>query len=307
MEGQAVVEAFFGEEGEGVGGLRRALGVERDREVAAARLDLGGDFFARLDDLFRLREVTCLGFGFGTCLQPSAPADFEPPLSPPLFWPIRIAPTMTAATTAKPARMIQRRSGLSGVPSIGATLEDRRRGGPGMIGPWAGPIRSSPWRRRCCTPASRIPSASSRSAAARATERSSSPASSPAPGCAASIPPGRRSRRRPRGSASTPRAGSPSRSASRAGCPSPTPTSISSRRAAARPALAEAARVLRPGGSLLLVHAERPPADRLGLRRRLAERRLARHGFELLQEGGAGGGSFLVMRLRGRLPGTRSD
>ena len=40
---------------------------------------------------------------------------------------------------------------------------------------------------------------------------------------------------------------------------------------------------------------------------RLAERRLARRGFELLQEGGAGGGSFLVMRLRGRLPGTRSD
>jgi ubiquinone/menaquinone biosynthesis C-methylase UbiE len=76
---------------------------------------------------------------------------------------------------------------------------------------------------------------------------------------------------------------------------------------AGRPAVAEAARVLRPGGSLILVHAERPPPDRLGLRRRLAGRRLTRHGFELLQEGGAGGGSFLVMRLRERLPGTRSD
>jgi ubiquinone/menaquinone biosynthesis C-methylase UbiE len=76
---------------------------------------------------------------------------------------------------------------------------------------------------------------------------------------------------------------------------------------AGRPAVAEAARVMRPGGSLLLVHAERPPPDRLGLRRRLAGRRLARHRFELLQEGGAGGGSFLVMRLRERLPGTRSD
>lgn len=74
-----------------------------------------------------------------------------------------------------------------------------------------------------------------------------------------------------------------------------------------RPAPAEAARVLRPGGSLLLVHSERPSAHRLGLRRGLVERRLARRGFELLQEGGAGGGSFLVMRLRGRLPGTRSD
>lgn len=76
---------------------------------------------------------------------------------------------------------------------------------------------------------------------------------------------------------------------------------------AGRPAIAEAARVLRPGGSLLLVHPECPPPQRLGLRRRWAGRRLGRHGFQLLQEGGAGGGSFLVMSLRGSLPGTRSD
>jgi ubiquinone/menaquinone biosynthesis C-methylase UbiE len=76
--------------------------------------------------------------------------------------------------------------------------------------------------------------------------------------------------------------------------------------ATGRPAIAEAARVLRPGGRLLLIHAERP-SDRLGLRRRWADRRRARGGFELLQEGGAGGGSFLVTRLRGPVPGARSE
>jgi ubiquinone/menaquinone biosynthesis C-methylase UbiE len=70
-----------------------------------------------------------------------------------------------------------------------------------------------------------------------------------------------------------------------------------------RPAIAESARVLRPGGSFLLVHGARP-SDRFGLRRRRTARRLARSGFELLQEGGAAGGSFLVMRLRGSDPGT---
>jgi ubiquinone/menaquinone biosynthesis C-methylase UbiE len=75
---------------------------------------------------------------------------------------------------------------------------------------------------------------------------------------------------------------------------------------AGRPAIAESARVLRPGGRLVLVHAERP-SDRLGLRRRWADRRLARGGFELLEEGGAGGGSFLVMLLRGAVHGTPSD
>jgi ubiquinone/menaquinone biosynthesis C-methylase UbiE len=76
--------------------------------------------------------------------------------------------------------------------------------------------------------------------------------------------------------------------------------------AAGRPAIAELARVLRPGGRLVLVHAERP-ADRHGLRRRLAARRLAASGFEPFQEGGAGGGSFFVMRLRGAVPEAPSD
>ena len=76
--------------------------------------------------------------------------------------------------------------------------------------------------------------------------------------------------------------------------------------AAGRPAAAEAARVLRPGGHLVLVHGQRP-SDRAGLRSRWTARRLARSGFEVLHEGGAGGGSYLVMRLREPFSGTRSE
>jgi ubiquinone/menaquinone biosynthesis C-methylase UbiE len=73
-----------------------------------------------------------------------------------------------------------------------------------------------------------------------------------------------------------------------------------------RLAIAEAARVLRPGGRLVVFQAERP-ADPLGPRRRRQARRLRRAGFEPLQEGGAGGGSFVVMRLRGAASGPLSD
>ena len=76
--------------------------------------------------------------------------------------------------------------------------------------------------------------------------------------------------------------------------------------AAGRPAVVESARVLRRGGRLLLVHGERP-SDRFGLRRRWTASRLTRSGFELVQEGGAGGGSFLVMRLGGAVSPAPSD
>jgi ubiquinone/menaquinone biosynthesis C-methylase UbiE len=62
-------------------------------------------------------------------------------------------------------------------------------------------------------------------------------------------------------------------------------------------ASAEAARVLRPGGELIGFAGERP-RDRLGLRERRRHRRLSRHGFEPLQSGGAGGGTYFVARLR---------
>ena len=75
---------------------------------------------------------------------------------------------------------------------------------------------------------------------------------------------------------------------------------------AGRPGPSEAARILRPGGRLLLVHTRRP-GRALDPRRGWTARRLARSGFERIEEGGAGGGSFLVMALRGAVPGVRSD
>jgi ubiquinone/menaquinone biosynthesis C-methylase UbiE len=69
------------------------------------------------------------------------------------------------------------------------------------------------------------------------------------------------------------------------------------RRDTANPASAEIARVLRPGGQLVAFSAGRA-RDPLGLRARRAGRSLARHGFELLHSGGAGGGTYLVARLQ---------
>jgi SAM-dependent methyltransferase len=60
---------------------------------------------------------------------------------------------------------------------------------------------------------------------------------------------------------------------------------------------AEIARVLRPGGELI-AFGKRRERDFLGLRARRCRRLLARHGFESLQSGGAGGGTYLVARLR---------
>jgi ubiquinone/menaquinone biosynthesis C-methylase UbiE len=66
----------------------------------------------------------------------------------------------------------------------------------------------------------------------------------------------------------------------------------------ARPAAAEAARVLRPGGFLVLA-STRAPAAPSSLRGKLLRRRLARLGFEPIWSQPAGDGSFSVSRLRG--------
>lgn len=65
-----------------------------------------------------------------------------------------------------------------------------------------------------------------------------------------------------------------------------------------RPAVAEVARVLRPGGYLILARSDRPEASG-GLGGWLLRRRLRHRGIELLETGAAGDGSFSVARLRG--------
>lgn len=73
----------------------------------------------------------------------------------------------------------------------------------------------------------------------------------------------------------------------------------------ARPAAAEAARVLRPGGFLALARAADPEALG-GFRGRLFRRRLSRAGFEPIWAQPAGDGSFSVARLRGNRAAVRS-
>ncbi|MBK5218294.1 MAG: class I SAM-dependent methyltransferase [Thermoleophilia bacterium] len=72
------------------------------------------------------------------------------------------------------------------------------------------------------------------------------------------------------------------------------------------PAVAEAARVLRPGGHLILARSERTEAAS-GLGARLARWRLSRHGFTLIASESAGDGSFSVARLRDNGQATPSD
>jgi ubiquinone/menaquinone biosynthesis C-methylase UbiE len=69
----------------------------------------------------------------------------------------------------------------------------------------------------------------------------------------------------------------------------------------ARPAAAEAARVLRPGGFLVLAAGDRPEAL-AGVGAALFRRRLSRLGFEPIWAEAAGEGSFSVLRLRGGGP-----
>jgi SAM-dependent methyltransferase len=69
----------------------------------------------------------------------------------------------------------------------------------------------------------------------------------------------------------------------------------------ARPAVAEAVRVLRPGGFLALARSTEPEAL-AGFGGRILRRRLARSGFETIWAQPAGDGSFSVARLRGGGP-----
>ncbi len=69
----------------------------------------------------------------------------------------------------------------------------------------------------------------------------------------------------------------------------------------ARPAAAEAARVLRPGGFLVLAAGDRPEAL-AGFGGALFRRRLMRRGFEPIWAEAAGEGGFSVFRLRGGGP-----
>ena len=73
----------------------------------------------------------------------------------------------------------------------------------------------------------------------------------------------------------------------------------------ARPAPAEAARVLRPGGFLVLARASHPEVL-TGFGGRFLAWRLARLGFESIWAQPAGDGSFSVSRLRGGGPPGRS-
>ncbi len=72
------------------------------------------------------------------------------------------------------------------------------------------------------------------------------------------------------------------------------------------PAAAEVARVLRPGGCLILAD-RRHSGGGEGLAGRLRRRRLERRGIARIESGRAGDGSFSVFRLRGADPGPPAD
>jgi ubiquinone/menaquinone biosynthesis C-methylase UbiE len=70
-----------------------------------------------------------------------------------------------------------------------------------------------------------------------------------------------------------------------------------------RPAVTEAARVLRPGGYLALASTTRQPQPVTGFAAVLLRRRLGRHGFESIWSEAVGNGSFSVARLAPADPG----
>lgn len=73
-----------------------------------------------------------------------------------------------------------------------------------------------------------------------------------------------------------------------------------------RPPVAEVARVLRPGGYLILAYSGRSTAPR-GIGAWLSRRDLARRGIEPIWTAEAGDGSFSVQRLRGPVGGAAAE
>ena len=73
-----------------------------------------------------------------------------------------------------------------------------------------------------------------------------------------------------------------------------------------RPSIREVARVLRPGGHLLLVRS-RKSGGAGSFAAGVLRRHLRRRGIELVESGAAGAGSFTVGRLRGAGLGIRAD
>jgi ubiquinone/menaquinone biosynthesis C-methylase UbiE len=73
-----------------------------------------------------------------------------------------------------------------------------------------------------------------------------------------------------------------------------------------RPAVAELARVLRPGGQLILARSHGPGAA-TGFGARLLRWRLAGAGIDVREAAAAGDGSFSVGRLRGHEPAAFGD
>lgn len=72
------------------------------------------------------------------------------------------------------------------------------------------------------------------------------------------------------------------------------------------PAPAEIARVLRPGGHLILARSQ-PPGFFAALKERMLRKRLARLGFVTVRADRAGNGNFFVARLAGPGASRRSD
>ena len=232
VEGEVVVEAFFGEVGEGVGGLRRLAWCRarsrRCRSWSRPPRSASSPFLTRL--LRAPCRLTCFGFGRFDLLAAASALGSRSVARVRC----RCRRCARSGSTATIADGEHREDGEDDpAPDRSAPLHRRgrleqlRRVEPSDSIASAAAAADPPGRRR--PPRRPRPSGSWRSSAATATAALFLAREFPAR-------PGARDRRRRRagprgdraGSASTPRAGSPSRSAGRARSPSRTTTSTSS-------------------------------------------------------------------------------